>query len=129
MKSILITRTSITEYTSGHLTSLTQSLQDTLQIQSIHITLNKDEKDLLDLARKCEACAQKLQGELQDLRSQPRSSVLLAVRKTVLGIRRKHAIEEVKEQLMSLQLTLETSLLYRLRCVSDLSLPGSCLWC
>lgn len=106
------------EYTSGHLASLTRSLQQSLQSSSTRpSTLTKEENDLVDIARRCQECARKLQHELQKLQSRPHSSLGAAARKTARGVWKKRTIEEISKQLETYKSTLETSLLYRLRCV------------
>ncbi|KAL8715686.1 MAG: hypothetical protein Q9225_006314 [Loekoesia sp. 1 TL-2023] len=102
-------------FTAGHLERLTTSLQ-----QSLHNTgtqsaaLSREEKDLLELGRKCEECAKKLQRELSKLQAQPRASALEVARKAARSIWKKGAIVKIQEQLESYRKLLETSLLYRL---------------
>ena len=106
------------EYLAGHLTNLTRSLQQSLQSSSPPSTaLTRDEKDLIDLGRKCENSAQELQHELRRLHSQPRDSVLAAARMVVRAIRAKRKIEDISKKLEAYRSILETSLLYRLRYV------------
>ncbi|KAL9604063.1 MAG: hypothetical protein Q9179_001986 [Wetmoreana sp. 5 TL-2023] len=103
------------EYTINHLTTLTQSLQQSLRSSNAQSSaLSKEERDLIELSRKCEDCAHKLQHELRKLHSQPRSSVLAATKRVVRAVWQKNRIEEIKQQLESYRSTLETSLLYRL---------------
>ena len=112
---------STTEYTSadvaaGHLASLTNSVQ-----QSLHNTrtqsavMSTEENDLIDLARKCEVCAQKLQHELRKLQAQQQASHLEAVRKVARSIWKKTTVVKIQEELEGYRRILETSLLYRLR--------------
>ena len=52
-------------HTTKQLASLTESLQADVQKSSPQKSLlNKEERDLIDLAGKCEDCAQKLQREV-----------------------------------------------------------------
>jgi len=103
------------EYTTGHLSKLTGSLQQSLQSSNTHFSaLTRDEKDLIEIGEKCEQCAHKLQHELRKLNSQARSSVLAATRITFRAMRKKSKIEEINKQLANYKSTLETSLLHRL---------------
>jgi len=103
------------DYTPNHLSKLTGSLQHSLQSCHTHSSaLTKDEKDLIDLGRKCEECAHKLQHELRKLNSQPRSSLLAATRITARAIWKRLKIDEISKQLATYKSTLETSLLQRL---------------
>lgn len=103
------------DYTTGHLSKLTGSLQQSLQSSHTRVSaLTKDERDLIDLGRKCEECAHKLQHELHKLSSQPRSSLLAATRITARAIWKRSKIEEISKQLATYKSTLETSLLHRL---------------
>ena len=75
------------EYTTSHLTRLTdkvqQGLQDSIQISS---AITREEKDLLDLALKCGECAHKLQHELLKLQRQPSSSAVVVAKKAARAI-------------------------------------------
>ena len=114
---------SVTRYddlsnTTDHLGNLTQSLQQCLPTASRQMTaLSKDEKDLLDLGRKCQKCAQKLRHELQKLQSQPQSSKLTAARIALRAVRKSSEIEGISKALSAYRATLETSLLHSLRYV------------
>ncbi|KAL8962725.1 MAG: hypothetical protein Q9193_000912 [Seirophora villosa] len=102
------------EYTSNHLQSLTQSLQQSLQGSSAqHPTVTSAERDLVDLSRKCEDCAKALQHELGKLHSQPHSSVRAAARQAARAVWPRK-IEEIRKQLDHYRSSLETSLLFRL---------------
>ena len=104
------------DYTTGHLAGLTNSLQQSLQSSSIGSrALTREEKDLVELARKCEECANKLQRELDKLQTQPRASTLKAARLAARAIWKKRTIDKINQQLEAYQSTLETSLLSRLR--------------
>ena len=106
------------EYLATCLTNLTQSLQKSLQSPSPPSTaLTTDEKDLIDLGRKCENSAQELQHELHKLHSQPRNSVLAATYRATRATWSRRKVEEISKQLEAYRSTLETSLLYRLRYV------------
>ena len=106
------------EYTTNHLADLTRSLQQSLQASNTQSpALSKAERDLIDVGRKCEDCAGKLQHELGKLHLQPRSSVLAATRKVFRSIWKQPKIDEISKDLASYQAVLETSLLSRLRYV------------
>lgn len=106
-------------YTTDHLEKTTRSLQQSLQqSQQSYNTrssaLAREEQELIDVARKCEKCARELQHEFRKLQSQPRSSVLDAMKRVAQATWRKGKIEEIDKQLKAFQSTLETSLLLRL---------------
>jgi hypothetical protein len=106
------------EHTTGYLSKLAGSLQHSLQSSNTHSSaLTRDEKDLIELGRKCENCAHKYQHELRKLTSQPRTSLLAATRITARAIWKRAKIEEISKQLATYQSTLETSLLHKLRYV------------
>ena len=106
------------DYTADHLSKLTSSLQRSLQSSHTRSSaLTRDEKNLIDLARKCEDCAHKLQHELRKLISQPRTSLGAATRITIRAMLKKSKIEDISKQLATYQSTLETSLLHSLRYV------------
>ena len=106
------------EYTTGHLSKLTGSLQHSLRSsQTYSSELTSDKKNVIDLGRKCEDCAHTLQHELRKLNSQPRTSLLAATRITARAIWKRPKIEEISKQLATYKSTLETSLLQRLRYV------------
>lgn len=107
------------EYVTVHLSKLTGSLQQSLQSSHPHPSaLSQDEKDLIELGRRCEGCAHKLQHELRKLTSQPRNSLLAATRITARAIWTRPKIEEISKQLANYKSTLETSLLQRLTYVA-----------
>lgn len=59
-------------YITGHLARLNVSFQQSLnQAQTPSGALSKEEKELVDLGRKCEECAKELQDELGKLRARP----------------------------------------------------------
>lgn len=102
--------------TSGHLARLSNSLQQSLQGSSKGFqALSGDEKDLVDLGRKCQDCADKLQQKLRKLQTERRASVLVAVKQGVRTIWRRNSIDKIQKELLAYQSTLETSLLNRLR--------------
>ena len=102
--------------TTGHLANLTDSLQQSLQSSGTRFrALTREEKDLVELARKCEDCAKALQKELGKLQTKPRASTLEAVRLAARAMRKKSTIDKINQQLQAYQSTLETSLLSRLR--------------
>ena len=106
------------DYTTGHLASLTRSLQQSLQSSGRQsVTLSREEKDLLELGRKCEDCANKLQRELYKLQTQKRVSPLEAARLAARAIWDKGTINKIQKELEKYQSTLELSLLSRLRSV------------
>ena len=104
------------KYTTNHLNNLTESLQHSLQGSNTQL-LSKEEKNLIDLNRRCQDCAFKLQHELRKLRPTSHPSTLMLIQKVARAIWKKDKIEEIKIQLTSFQSTLETSLLHRLRYV------------
>ena len=104
------------DYTTNHLAGLTISLQQSLQSSSPGSrALTSEEKDLVELARKCEDCAKTLQKELDKVQTQPGASLLKSVRLTARAMRNKDTIVKINQQLQAYQSGLETSLLSRLR--------------
>lgn len=104
------------DITAGHLERLTTSLQQSLRNTGTQSAgLSKEEKDLIDLGRKCEDCANKLQRELRKLQARPQASALEVARKAARSIWKKGSIVKIQEQLEGYRRILETSLLYRLR--------------
>lgn len=104
------------EVAAGLLASLTNSVQQSLHNTNTHSgVLSAEEKELIDLARKCEDCANKLQFELRKLQAQPQVSHLKAVRKAARSIWKKNTIVKIQEELENYRRILETSLLYRIR--------------
>ena len=104
------------DYTTGHLASLTKSLQQSLQSSGTrHLAFSWEEKDLIDLGQKCENCAQRLQHELRKLQTQPRASALEAAQKAARAIWKGSSIRKIQVELETYQSTLELSLLQRLR--------------
>ena len=104
------------DYTTDHLTSLTKSLRQSLQSSGTQsLALTREEKDLVNLARKCEDCANTLRKELRKLQTQPRGSTLQAARKAARAIWKKSSISKIQENLEGYRSTLEISLLSRLR--------------
>ncbi|KAL8871949.1 MAG: hypothetical protein Q9198_007304 [Flavoplaca austrocitrina] len=101
--------------TSGHLARLSNSLQQSLQGSSKGSQgLSGDEKDLVDLGRKCQDCAEKLQNKLRKLQTQRRTSILVAVKQGVRAIWKKNSIDKLHKELQAYQSILETSLLFKL---------------
>ena len=104
------------EYTTGHLASLTISLQQSLQSFGTRSpTITREEKDLVNLAQECEICANELQKELRKLQTPPGASFLKATRTAARAIRKSGSIDKIYQRLQAYQSTLETSLLSRLR--------------
>ena len=104
------------DYTTGRLAGLTNSLQQSLQSSGTRSqAFTGNERDLVELARKCEDCAKILQKELDKLQIQPRASTLKAVRLAARAIWKKSTLDKINQQLHAYQSTLETSLLSRLR--------------
>ena len=106
------------EYVANNLASLTVSIQQSLRNSNTQsLVLSKEERELVDLSRRCEDCALKLQHELQKLqtRTKPRTSVVLAASKAARALWKKNSIEQIQKQLESYRSTLEISLLNRLR--------------
>ena len=104
------------DFTADRLANLTSSLQHSLQKSATSgFVLSKEEKDLVDLGKKCEDCAHKLQHELRKLRARSQASTMEAARKTARSVWKKGSIVKIQEQLESYRRMLETSLLYDLR--------------
>ena len=111
-----VTEYSNLDYTTGHLAGLTDLLQQALQKSPTPaLAHTKEEKDLIDLALKCQDCAKKLQKELGKLQTQRRASALQATRQAARAIWKRSSIDKTHKQLQAYQSTLETSLLSRLR--------------
>ncbi|KAL8733542.1 MAG: hypothetical protein Q9181_003541, partial [Wetmoreana brouardii] len=107
------------EYATNHLTKLTESLQRSLQQSPRRSNippsaLTREEKELIELARRCRDSIDKLQQELRQLQSPPHTSVLAATKRVARAVWRKNRIEEINQRLEVYRSTLETSLLYRL---------------
>lgn len=123
---------STTEYTSadvtaGLLASLTNSVQQSLHNTKTQGTvLSAEEKELIDLARKCEDCVNKLQDELRKLQVQPQVSHLKAVRKAARSIWKKNAIIKIQEELEGYRRVLETSCYIVSGEISDVVTYKSC---
>ena len=104
------------DYTTGHLASLTRSLQQSLQSSSTRSrAFSREEKDLFDLGQKCEERAKELQRELSKLKTRKRDSTLEAARLATRAIWKKSTINKIQKDLEKYQSTLEFSLLSRLR--------------
>ena len=104
------------DYTTGHLASLTRSLQQSLHSSSTRPwAFSREERDLLDLGQKCEDCANELQRELSKLKTRKRASTLEAARLATRAIWKKSTINKIQKDLEKYQSTLEISLLSRLR--------------
>lgn len=102
-------------FTANRLADLTSSLQQSLYNKETQSSaLSQEESDLIDLARECESCANKLQHELRNLQARPQAS-LEAVQKFAHAIWKKKSITKIQEELDTYSKTLQTSLLYRLR--------------
>ena len=87
-------------------------------IQESQVTgseLSQEEKDLIELSRRCEQGAENLKHELQKMRTVPSPNVLQAVRKTARTLLKKDKIVQIQEQMERYKSTLEISLLSRLR--------------
>ena len=104
------------DYTTTKLAGLTDSLQQSLQKSpTASLAPNREERDLIELARKCQDCANKLQEELRIFQTQPRASARQAARQAVRAILKRGSVDKIYRQLQTYQSTLETSLLSRLR--------------
>ena len=104
------------DYTTSHLVNLTGSLQQSLDSASMQSpALSKEERDLIDLARKCESRAHQLQHKLCKLQARPQGSTLEAARKAAHSIWKKNSILKIQEELDAYRKVLEMSLLARLR--------------
>ena len=102
--------------TADHLMRLIKSVQQSLDNTGTQpAVFTKEEKDLIDLGRKSEDCAKRLQDELHKLQVPPHASPLKAARKAARSIWKRNAIVKIQEQLEGYRRLLETSLLYRLR--------------
>ena len=106
------------DYVASHLASLTVSIQQSLQTPTtVSPCLSDEERELIELSRRCQSTAQRLQCEIQELRLQtkPRNSVVSAASKAARALYKKNPIEQIQKQLENYRSTLETSLLSRLR--------------
>ena len=102
--------------TTRHLASLTESLQQSLKTSSAQSqALTNKERNLIELARKCEDCARRLLKELQNLQTKPRASALEAVRKAALALLKGPSIRKIQGEMEGFRSLLESSLLHRLR--------------
>ncbi|KAL8702190.1 MAG: hypothetical protein Q9201_004529 [Fulgogasparrea decipioides] len=103
------------DYTASHLADLTSSLQQSLNDTGTQsAALSREEKELKDLACKCEDCANKLQRKLRKLQAQPQASALEVARKAFRSIRKSDSIVNLQEKLDRYRRILETALLSRL---------------
>lgn len=103
------------EHVADQLASLTGSLQQSLNDAQPKSALSKEEKELVDLGRKCEDCANKLQHELRKLKTSSQPSALETARIAFRSIRKRDSIIKIQNQLDEYTKTLETSLLMRIR--------------
>lgn len=89
------------DFTTGHLADLSKAVQQAMQSPiTSSLALTREEKDLVDLARKCQDCANKLQSELHKLRTPAHASVTAAARTTIRVIWKKDTVSRLQEQLM-----------------------------
>ena len=103
------------DYVANHLASLTVFIEQSLQDPRTHsLRLSKEERELVDLGRKCRDCANQFQREIQKLQT-PRTSIVLAASKTARALWKRKSIEQIQKQLENYRSTLEISLLSRLR--------------
>ena len=104
------------DYVAKHFASLTVSMQQSLRNSNTQsLVLSKEEQELVDLSRRCEDCALKLQHETARLQTKPRTSIVLAASKAARALWKKNSIEKIQRELESYRSTLEMSLLSRLR--------------
>ena len=104
------------DFTTNQLTNLTSSLQQSLAKHDTQSSsLSREEKQLLDVAHKCEGSANELQHELRKLQTPPQASALAVARKAARSIWKKNSIVKIQEQLNGYRTVLETSLLCQLR--------------
>ena len=104
------------EYVANHLASLTASTQQSLRNSNTQsLVLFKEERELVDLSRRCEIIALKLQQELRGLETRPHTSIVQAASKAARALWKKNSIEKIRRELESYRSTLEISLLSRLR--------------
>lgn len=103
-------------FTTNQLANLSSSLRQSLAKDDTQSSsLSREEKQLRDVAQKCEDSANKLQHELCKLQTLPQASALAAARKAARSIWKKNSIVKIREQLEGYRTVLETSLLYQLR--------------
>lgn len=93
-----ISENSNLDYTTGHLASLTSSLQQSLQSSGIGSRpLTREEKDLVELARKCEDRAKTLQKELDKLQTQAPASTVKTLRLAARAMWKKSTIDKINQ--------------------------------
>ena len=103
-------------YVAKHLASRIVSMQQSLRNSNTQsLILSKEEQELVDLSRRCENCGLKLQHETVRLQTKPRTSIVLAASKAARALWKKNSIEKIQRELERYRLTLELSLLSRLR--------------
>lgn len=103
------------DYVASHLASLTVSIEQSLQNPTTQsLRLSKEERELVDLSRQCQNCADQLKRELYKLQT-PRTSIVLAASKAARALWKKNRIEQIQKQLENYRSMLEISLLSRLR--------------
>ena len=103
-----------TGYVASHLATLSESLQTSLQLSSIHRVLSTDEKELLDIGKRCEQCSQELQRELEDLKKHDGASRLHLMKVALKTTIKKDKVTKLETRLQGFRKTLETGLLARL---------------
>ena len=102
-------------YVSSQLSSLSKSVRDQLELSSMHGTLSGEEKELLDIGRKCCAQSQKLQEELDKLMSRDGGNGMVRIKVVAKTIWKKNKIAAMQEKLDGCRKILESRLLHRLR--------------
>ena len=113
------------DYTAKHLTSLSISLERSMQdVHDDSALSSQDERQLMDVARRSQECSSKLQHELQKLQGRSRGSKTETVHKTIRAGFKRRTINKLQQQLQESSSLLEKSLLHRLRLVAD-----SSAWC
>lgn len=87
---------------AGDLANLTNSLQQSLQSPGARSgPLTKDDTELVELGRKCQDYANKLQKELGKLETQQRLSRLAAARVAVRTIFKRNNIDRIHKELQA----------------------------
>ena len=110
--------TAHTKDIATQLSSLTVSVQKSLQdAQTPKRALTKDEKELIEVGKKCENIATKLQKELEKLEVESSGSKLSGVKIVAMTILKKGKIEKMMDDLEGMRRVLETGLLVTLRFV------------
>ena len=103
------------DHIASHLSSLSDSVQTSLQLSSIHRSMSAEEKELLDIASRCNKCSQKLQEELANLKLKDGAKRTDQLKVVVKIVFRRSDITALQDKLEGFRRVLESRLLYRLR--------------